>query len=71
MNHTATPLPASGYIRPAQLLKSFLPVSPATLWRWVKIGRFPQPKKLGPKVSAWDVADIRNWLEENVNNAGK
>ncbi len=30
------------------------PVSPATLWRWVKQGKFPPPFKLGPNTTVWD-----------------
>ena len=32
------------------------PVSPATWWRWVKLGLVPAPVKLGPNVSAWDIS---------------
>jgi prophage regulatory protein len=31
-----------------------LPVSPSTIWRWVREGKFPQPIKLGEAVTAWD-----------------
>ena len=32
-----------------------VPVSPATVWRWVKEGRFPAPFKLGPNTTVWDL----------------
>ena len=35
-----------------------LPISAATLWRWVKAGNFPQPFKLGEKVTVWDAAEV-------------
>lgn len=35
-----------------------LPVSPATIWRWVSEGKFPKPIKIGPRVTAWHKADI-------------
>jgi prophage regulatory protein len=35
-----------------------LPVSPATIWRWVRDGRFPKPIKLGASVTGWTVDDI-------------
>lgn len=39
-----------------------LPVSPATIWRWVKDGKFPQPFKLGAGVTAWHAADIEQFI---------
>lgn len=35
-----------------------LPVSPATVWRWVREGRFPKPFKLSDHVTVWNVADV-------------
>jgi prophage regulatory protein len=31
-----------------------LPVSPATVWRWVRAGKFPAPFKLGEGTTVWD-----------------
>jgi prophage regulatory protein len=56
-------LPATGYIRQRQLLK-ILPVSPATLWRWVGSGDFVQPVRLGRNVTAWRMEDIHSWMSE-------
>ena len=44
-------------------------VSPATVWRWVSndampsIPKFPSPFKLGPNSTAWDKAEILDWLD--------
>lgn len=63
-------LPDEGLIRLAQLIKSpknpapVVPVSASSVWRMVKAGDFPAPLKLGPKTTAWRVADIRRWLAE-------
>ncbi len=54
-------LPASGFIRQRQLL-SIIPVSPATLWRWVKAGDFVQPVRLGANTTAWRIEDVRSWM---------
>lgn len=35
-----------------------LPVSPATVWRWVREGRFPKPFKLSDRVTVWNIADV-------------
>lgn len=54
--------PETGFVRLPQVLKVF-PVSKSTWWAGVKDGRFPQPVKLGPKISAWRVEDIRGLIE--------
>lgn len=50
-------------IRIAQLATTpknpgILPVSPATIWRWVRDGKFPKPFKLGSCVTGWAVEEI-------------
>ncbi len=54
-------LPETGFVRLPEVLKVF-PVSKSTWWAGVKEGRFPQPVKLGPKISAWRVNDIRELI---------
>lgn len=39
-----------------------LPVSPATLWRWVAQGKFPAPFKLGANTTVWDAAKVEQFL---------
>jgi predicted DNA-binding transcriptional regulator AlpA len=39
-----------------------LPVSPATIWRWVRDGKFPKPIKLGASVTGWAVDEIDAFL---------
>lgn len=59
------------YVREADLIGSrrkggqrgILPFSSPTLWRMVKEGRFPKPVKLGERITAWDMADVRAWLD--------
>jgi len=67
---TASPpagfLPATGYVRQAQLIPAIFPFSSATLWRKVKAGTFPKPVKLGPRITAWRVEDIRAALQGGV-----
>jgi len=58
-----TELPADGFIRQAHLLR-LVPFSSATLWRRVSCGRFPHPVKLGDRITAWRVADVRRFLAD-------
>ena len=39
-----------------------LPVSPATIWRWVRDGKFPQPFKLSAGVTAWHLSDVEQFI---------
>ena len=41
-----------------------LPVSHATIWRWVKLGEFPKPLQLGPQTTAWRLEDVERWEAE-------
>lgn len=36
-------------------------VSVATVWRWVREGKFPKPIKLSEAVTAWRICDIEAW----------
>ena len=54
-------LPEIGYIRVKEVLR-YIPVSKSTWWAGVKSGRYPKPVKLGPRTTAWDVQDIRNFI---------
>lgn len=40
-----------------------VPVSPATLWRWVKEGKFPAPIRLSDRVTAWEAVKVNAWIE--------
>ena len=64
MNH----LPEVGFVRLRQILGDpkaeppippIYPVGKSSWWEGVRAGRFPQPVKLGPRVTAWRVEDIR------------
>lgn len=50
--------------RPAS--PGLIPVSHATWWRGVKAGRFPQPVRLGGRVTVWRVEDIRKLIETGI-----
>jgi predicted DNA-binding transcriptional regulator AlpA len=63
-------LPPTGYLRLAQIvgkpatnddpgIPAIFPVSKSTWWAGVRSGRFPQPVKLGERITAWRVEEIR------------
>lgn len=41
-----------------------LGISRATLYRWIKQNRFPQPFSIGANSVAWDSRQVAAWLEE-------
>ncbi len=63
-------LPDNAFVRQADLISDgknsvpVLPFSHATLWRRVKAGDFPSPVKLGGRITAWRVGDVRTWLQQ-------
>ena len=64
-------LPETGYLRLRQIIGDpkadppippLIPVSRSTWWAGVASGRFPKPRKLGPKTTVWRVEDIRSLI---------
>ena len=61
-------LPETGFLRLPNIIgnpeanppiPALIPVKKSCWWAGVKSGRFPTPVKLGPRVTAWKVEDIR------------
>lgn len=68
-NHSQ--LPETGFLRLPQIIgnpkavppvPALYPIGKSSWWSGVKSGRFPQPVKLGPRVTAWRVEDIRTLI---------
>ena len=61
-------LPKTGFVRLSAILapNGPIPVSKSTWWAGIKTGRFPRPVKLGPRITAWRVEDIRTLIERGV-----
>ena len=49
--------------------EGLLPVSPATIWRWVREEKFPKPFKLGEAVTVWDAADVEEFIARRAESA--
>jgi prophage regulatory protein len=61
-------LPETGFLRLSQIIGDpraeppippIIPIGKTCWWDGVKTGRFPKPIKLGPRITAWRVEDIR------------
>jgi len=70
MNYNA--LPSSGYLRlfqitgrPTDGIPPLIPVCNATIWNWVKTGKFPKPIKLSSRVTVWSVDDVMEYMNAN------
>lgn len=70
MNHH---LPETGFLRLSQIIgnpkatppiPAIIPVKKTTWWNGVKNGIYPKPVKLGLRVTAWRVEDIRKFINE-------
>jgi len=59
-------LPDAGFVRLSTILK-IIPVGRSTWHEKVKSGHFPKPIKLGPRITAWRVEDIRALINSNEN----
>jgi len=65
-------LPESGLVRLTQIIgkpkatppiPAIIPVSASTWWAGVSSGRYPKPVKLGERITAWRVEDIRALID--------
>ena len=68
-------LPETGFLRLPQIVgdpkanpptPALIPVSRSTWWAGVKSGRYPRPVKLGPRITAWRVEDIRRLIRDTT-----
>lgn len=66
-------LQETGFLRLPQIIgdrtakppiPAVIPVSKFTWWAGIKLGRYPKPVKLGPRITAWRVEDIRALIQQ-------
>ena len=69
-------LPEIGFLRLPQIIGNpkadppippIIPVKKSCWWDGIKSGRFPKPVKLGARVTAWRVEDIRALIQTGSN----
>ncbi|MCP4062622.1 MAG: AlpA family phage regulatory protein [Gammaproteobacteria bacterium] len=53
------------YLRDDEVAKR-LGVARSTIWRWLQLGQFPQPYRLGPSTTRWHEKDIVDFEKQSV-----
>ncbi len=78
MNSTQSIQPA-GFLRLKHILgdpksstpiPAIIPVGKTTWWNGVKSGKYPQPVKLGPRLTAWRAVDVLELCERLSRKGG-
>jgi len=54
-------LPDAAHVR-LPVVATLYATSPSNVWRWVKQGLIPEPRKLGPQTTVWNVGVLRRAL---------
>lgn len=62
--------PDASFVR-LNIVKWLFDCSAATIWRWVKESRIPAPKKLGSRITAWNVGELRAALSRIQSASGE
>lgn len=61
-------LPDAAHVR-LPVVATLYATSPSNVWRWVKKGLIPAPRKLGPQTTVWNVGDLRKALANDGQSA--
>lgn len=68
-------LPENGLLREKDIIgdkranpptRGLLPISRTSWWCGVRSGRYPQPVKLGARITAWRLSDILALIEQGA-----
>ena len=57
------------FVRANQIARSnrtetpLIDISLATWWRWTASGRAPQPKRLSPGTTVWDLSEVLDFIK--------
>lgn len=55
----------AGFCRLPEVLQ-LVSVKRSSLLRWVQLGQFPAPYRLGMRVSAWSRREVQEWCEARI-----
>lgn len=61
-------LPDSAHVR-MPVVSTLLAVSPATIWRWTRMGKLPRSTRISG-VTLWNVGELRKMLNLSQSEAG-
>jgi prophage regulatory protein len=61
-NTEAAAEPALVFLSKKEVLRK-IPITAPTLWSWVRQGRFPKPRSLGPNKTCWVASEIDAWMQ--------
>ena len=64
-NNYKNPSATGRLLRLSEVLQR-LPVSKSTWWEGVRTGKYPQPVKLGERITCWRLEDILQLTERGV-----
>lgn len=64
-------LPLPRYLKLAEIVPHLIPVDRATLWRWIRRGTFPPPKKLVARPRLWLRSEVAAWMNGTWVNPSK
>lgn len=56
-------LPDAAHVR-LPVVAELYATSQSNVWRWVKQGLIPKPRKVGPQTTVWNVGELRRSLAE-------
>jgi len=62
-------LPNTANVR-QPIVQALYACSAASVWRGVKDGRIPKPRKLSPRTTCWNVGELRQALAITTNQGG-
>jgi len=51
------------------VVEALFACSAATVWRGVKAGRIPKPRKLSPRITCWNIGELRAALATDSKTA--
>lgn len=63
-------LPDSSNVR-LPVVMALYAISSATVWRNVKIGKIPKPRKLTVRTTCWNVGELREFLSGGSSHGSK
>jgi prophage regulatory protein len=68
MNASDDESPSGALLRLWHVLR-LVPVSRATLYRWIRAEKFPQGKHLSNRIVVWRREDVQDWIDRSLSSS--